>query len=279
MLFLEKKLPRKIKNSAYYKLIANPQIYLKVLIYRTLSIGLITLLTSLFVIWLDLEDYTIPTSMHSLIGLVIGLLLVFRTNTAYDRWWEGRKLISSLSSEISIITAKLDSLISVDSYSEIKNDNLKTQLKIFLTDLRDYLSLGEDNQTSMYFHLKQKDSLTQLFKTLNYLDGDNQSKNNINNSLIKIMEHSNQLERIKNTPIPLSYVFHIKISVLIYLLSLPFGMFHDLGLWSVPLVMLIHYIIAGVEIISTEIENPFAGNPNDLPIFKLFNIMIETLKS
>jgi putative membrane protein len=34
--------------------------------------------------------------MHSLIGLVIGLLLVFRTNTAYDRWWEGRKVIGSI---------------------------------------------------------------------------------------------------------------------------------------------------------------------------------------
>ena len=30
--------------------------------------------------------------MHSVLGFVISLLLVFRTNTAYDRWWEGRKL-------------------------------------------------------------------------------------------------------------------------------------------------------------------------------------------
>jgi putative membrane protein len=278
MFSIEKNIPKNIKNNTFYKLIANPQIYLKVLIYRTLGIGLITLLTSLFVIWLDLDNYTIPTSMHSLIGLVIGLLLVFRTNTAYDRWWEGRKIISSLSSEVSIITAKLGSIKTVDVYSDIKNDNLKTQIKVFLSDLRDYLIMGEDNQSSTYFHLNQRDSLERLFKTLNNLDADEHIKSTINNSLLKMMEYSNQLERIKNTPIPLSYVFHIKISVLIYLLSLPFGMFHDLGLWSVPLVMLIHYIIAGVEIISTEIENPFAGDPNDLPTTKLFKTMLETLK-
>jgi putative membrane protein len=34
--------------------------------------------------------------MHSLLGFVISLLLVFRTNTAYDRWWEGRRLWGEL---------------------------------------------------------------------------------------------------------------------------------------------------------------------------------------
>ena len=96
-------------------------------------------------------------------------------------------------------------------------------------------------------------------------------------SLNKLVEYSNGLERIKNTPIPLSYVFHIKISIYIYLFSLPFGIFHDLAIFAVPLVMLIYYIIAGVEIISNEIENPFANDPNDLPTVKLFNVMLKTL--
>ena len=99
------------------------------------------------------------------------------------------------------------------------------------------------------------------------------------NSLDKMSEHCNNLERIKNTPIPLSYVFHIKMSIFIYLITLPFGMFHDLGLWAVPMVMLIYYIIAGVEIISNEIENPFANNPNDLPTYKLFDVILKTLEN
>ena len=36
------------------------------------------------------------TVMHSLLGFAISMLLVFRTNTAYDRWWEGRKLWGAL---------------------------------------------------------------------------------------------------------------------------------------------------------------------------------------
>jgi predicted membrane chloride channel (bestrophin family) len=49
--------------------------------------------------------------------------------------------------------------------------------------------------------------------------------NAIYNSLGDILEYSSVLED-KNTPIPLSYVLHIKISILIYLFTLPFGMFH-----------------------------------------------------
>ena len=64
----------------------------------------------------------------------------------------------------------------------------------------------------------------------------------------------------------MSYALHIKVSVIIYILSLPFGLFNNLGMWSAVMVMFIYYIVAGIEIISKEIENPFYGDPNDLPI-------------
>ncbi len=242
--------------------------------------GLFTLMVWFVIKFFEFTSFTIPSAMHSLIGIVIGLLLVFRTNTAYDRWWDGRKIIASLSSEVSIVTAKLNTLnYSLNPYDNNRVVTLKKEMREFLLVLRNYLTVGEDNEHSVSFHLKQTESLEKLFKSVSYLKEDDNLKSMLNNSFIKMMEYSNQLERIKNTPIPLSYVFHIKISVMIYLLTLPFGMFHDLGIWAVPLVMLIYYIIAGVEIISSEIENPFAGDPNDLPTHKLFKTMLETLKS
>lgn len=271
----------KIKGNIFYLLFAKPNIYLKVLLYRTLGMGLFTFVVWYSIKYFELTSFTIPSAMHSLIGIVIGLLLVFRTNTAYDRWWDGRKIIASIASEVSIVTARLNSLrIShLDIYESDRVDEIKKQLNDFLLSLRNYLTIGQDNQHSLAFHVKQKNHLESLFRNVSYLKQDDNIKGMLNNSFLKLMEYSNQLERIKNTPIPLSYVFHIKVSVMIYLLTLPFGMFHDLGIWSVPLVMLIYYIIAGVEIISSEIENPFAGDPNDLPTHKLFKTMLETLKS
>src|SRR5690606_37846897 len=49
--------------------------------------------------------------MHSLLGFAISMLLVFRTNTAYDRWWEGRKLWGSLVNNSRNLAIKLSALL------------------------------------------------------------------------------------------------------------------------------------------------------------------------
>lgn len=276
---------KSIKRNIFYLLLANPNIYLKILLLRTFWIGVFTFIIGVIVKLMDWGSYTIPSSMHSLIGIVIGLLLVFRTNTAYDRWWDGRKIIGNLSSEVALIVARLNA-ISGNGYAYNFDERglfqrngriIKAELDIFLKTLCKYLISGRENKQSRIFHIAQNESIEKLLISLNMYNNTDHNLRGLHSSFGKILDYSNQLERIKNTPIPMSYVFHIKVSVLIYLITLPFGMFHDLGLWAVPLVMLIYYIIAGVEIISSEIENPFAGDPNDLPTEKLFNLMKETL--
>ena len=99
----------------------------------------------------------------------------------------------------------------------------------------------------------------------------------LENSVNTLLDNSNICERIKNTPIPMAYALHIKMSIFIYLITLPFGLFYDLGLWATPIVMVIFYMIAGIEIISNEIENPFAGDPNDLPVNELVDSIIKSI--
>lgn len=268
---------KNIKQNLFYRLLANPNVYLKVLLFRTIGVGIFTVLMSLTISFLHWDTYTIPASMHSLIGLVIGLLLVFRTNTAYDRWWEGRKLISTVAHEVDMISARLHAMSANDGGDDAALIEFKSSIISFLKMLRDYLNATEDGGTSSQFHLKQKKKIEKAMISLNNIKQDTIHTAGLLASLNKLVEYSNGLERIKNTPIPLSYVFHIKISIYIYLFSLPFGIFHDLAIFAVPLVMLIYYIIAGVEIISNEIENPFANDPNDLPTVKLFNVMLKTL--
>lgn len=266
---------KSVQNNFVFQIITNPNVYLKELIWRTLGLGLATFCIILAINYFNLESLTIPASMHSLIGIVIGLLLVFRSNTAYDRWWEGRKTISSISNEISVISARLN-VLKTDSNKEAL-DQIRTTLSKLLTSLRHYLKSGADGEESISFHIEQKKLIEEALITLNSLDQQDSNVDAISKSITKLIENSNTLERIKNTPIPLSYKFHIKISILMYLLTLPFGMFHELGIWATPLIMLVHYVISGVEIISNEIENPFADDPNDLPTEKLFNVIEKTL--
>ena len=55
----------------------------------------------------------IPT-LHSLLGFAISILLVFRTNTAYDRWWEGRKLWGALVNNSRNFAMKLNAFLELD---------------------------------------------------------------------------------------------------------------------------------------------------------------------
>lgn len=270
-----KKIKKNIQSSATYLLISKPNHYLKKLFLKTILIGFITISLIVIMHFFELESIKIPSTMHSLIGIVIGLLLVFRTTTAYERWWEGRKTIGLLSAEVGILSSKIDVL--KNENNKEKTIYLKKCIENFLTDLSNYLELSDNGQESKSFHLSQKVKIQKSAIALRDIELDNSYYQSIDNSLYKMLEFSNSLERIKNTPIPLSYVLHIKVSIMIYLMTLPFGLFHDLGIWATPIVMVVYYIIAGVEIISNEIENPFAGEPNDLPVKKLFSSMIDTL--
>ena len=282
-----KKLSKIKKNNLLYLIITQPDIYFLKLFFRTLSIGVVTLILSLIYIHTELHNTVkIPTAMHGLIGFVLGLLLVFRTNTAYDRWWEGRKSISSISTAISFFCIKLKASIDNKESIEYKDGLkiIKENLSGFLINLKTYLVHTEDVHVfhvSDSFHKLQMKYMLNVLVSLHKMDKDgliaSREVSMLENSVKDLLEHSNSCERIKNTPIPVAYALHIKISILIYLLTLPFGLFYDMGVWSTPVIMLVYYLIAGIDIISNEIENPFAGDPNDLPVEALVDSIIGSI--
>lgn len=223
-------------NSWLIKLLATPKIYFYAIALRALGIGFITIILNFIYLNTWLHDVKIPTIFHSLIGFVVALMLVFRTNTAYDRWWEARKILDNLYSNLFIVNAR---------YNVPKSEIME-----MLDNLFKHLRNGEHYTPIREFYSKIVD--------LNVFES---------RDLILNIE---SLCRIKKTPIPTSYSLHIKICIFIYLLTLPFGIFVDLGYWSTLLVMVLFYVVAGIEIISTEIEDPFKGDPNDLPIDRIF---------
>ena len=212
------------------------------------------LIYELFIKYFHISQQTIPSTLHSLIGIVLGLLLVFRTNTAYDRWWEARKIFSSIHSIYLYIRTRCpnnenirNSLNSINDliFRYVSDDVTEESVKIKEEFIKEYCNLSE--------MIAKSDCTPSVHGILEKKLGD-------------LLDFFTSLERIKDTPIPYSYSFHIKISIFSYLVTLPFGLFYGLGVWSIPLIMILFFIIAGIDIISSEIENPFRGDPNDLPI-------------
>lgn len=241
-------------------LFTKPKLYLYNLLKRTIIIGIFLFIVfEIFKYFNIAQSQMIPTSLHSLIGLVIGLLLVFRTNTAYDRWWEARRVFASIHATFIYIRVKFRN-------SKDKNKtNALACLNKLNADIFKYVSANEGSESIQIKEEFIKDYvlLTDAISQEGFVSS---IYGSLEKKLVDILEGFASLERIKDTPIPMSYSFHIKLSIFLFLLSLPFGMFFELGLWSIPCVMVLFFIIAGIEIISNEIENPFKGDPNDLPI-------------
>lgn len=226
----------------------------------------------------DQNDYlkNIPL-MHGILGFVISLLLVFRTNTAYDRWWEGRKLWGALVNNSRNFAIKLSAIL--------KDEN---DLKFFRKFIPGYANI-------LYKHLNNSETAKQLFDDVDLeLDHHKHKPNQVkkimfqkindlydakkitgdqliilNAELVAFTDICGACERIKNTPIPYSYSAFIKKFIFFYIMTLPFGYSLSLGYYVVPVVMFIFYVLASLELIAEEIEDPFGDDENDLPIKKI----------
>jgi len=219
---------------------------------------------------------------HQLLGFVLSLLLVFRTNTAYDRWWEGRKLWGSLVNNSRNLAIKLNALLSFDDETERKF--FGRMIPLFATVLRDHLSLETTRlalDSEEHPELANLDNnkhvpnqvaslitrrIYRLYKE-NKISGDELIT--LNSEVQSFTDICGACERIKNTPIPYSYSSFVKKFIVIYVITLPFGFVFDLGYFVVPVVAFIFYVLASLELIAEEVEDPFGGDQNDLPTEKI----------
>jgi putative membrane protein len=210
--------------------------------------------------------------MHSLLGFVISMLLVFRTNTSYDRWWDGRKLLGALTNVSRNLAIKIKAL----NLSEEENTFFKYAIPKYGFALKEHL------RERQYFG---KDSF------LIEIDGGKHIPNQVAASIVSriyALQAANKIsqeqliilnadasqftdicggcERIRNTPIPYSYSAFVKKFIFIYVLTLPIGWVFSLGYFVVPIVPFFLYVLASLELIAEEIENPFGFDANDLPV-------------
>jgi putative membrane protein len=216
--------------------------------------------------------------MYSLLGFVISLLLVFRTNTAYERWWEGRKLWGSLVNCTRNLALKNEAFLA--AYPEEK-DYIRSLLIHFPYALKNHLrnvsSMNESELSDLFkiTDLKDRKHLplhisSLLYQRIAMLEKENKISGEqmivLNQDAQQWMEICGACERIKNTPIPFSYSAFLKKFIFVYVITLPFTYAPVLGWYAVPIVMFIFYVLASLEIIAEEIENPFGTDANDLPL-------------
>lgn len=222
--------------------------------------------------------------MHSLLGFAISMLLVFRTNTAYDRWWEGRKLWGGLVNNSRNLALKLTVMLGeadiaertffrklIPSFADALHNHLrseKTRVALFAEDTHHPVLKNIDTEK----HIPNQVILL-IFKKVQQLYNDKKINGEqliiLNAELQSFTEICGACERIKNTPIPYSYSVFIKKFIFFYIMTLPFGYVFTLGYYVIPVVAFIFYVLASLELIAEEIEDPFGSDENDVPTDKL----------
>lgn len=247
------------------------------------SIGL-AILSSTFC-YFHFEEYIKLRStmaMHSLLGFVISLLLVFRTNTAYDRWWEGRRLWGDL------VNNSRNLMLKITAFLPEKEKERKKIFAILISNfafaLKEHLRGGYKEEelhecASLSFnelravkHIPNRISL-QIYKEADQLVKEGiiteERLLSISDELRSFTNITGACERIRKTPIPYSYSVFIKRIIFIYIVTLPLGLIADLKWATVPIVLFVFYAFAGLELLAEEIEDPFGLERNDLPTEEL----------
>lgn len=212
---------------------------------------------------LELRFKSTP-ALHASLGMVISLLLVFRTNTAYERWWEGRKIWGSLVNHSRNLCIKLKTMVEgveqekeliklIKSYPIV----LKEHLRDRVTDLApadvhqpNYLTI-ELGKWIQKFYKSGKISGEQLII--------------LHQDISALSDICGGCERIRKTPIPYSYSLFLKKFIFAYIMTMPFGFIRDFGYGIIPAVVFFFYVLASLELIAEEIEDPFGEDANDLP--------------
>lgn len=217
------------------------------------------------------------TIMHGMLGFVISLLLVFRTNTAYDRWWEGRKLWGALVNNSRNFAIKLSVMLK----EENDRNYFRKMIPAYASILHKHLNNSETGQQLFdnldleidHHNHKPNQVAKMLFQKIDTLYDSQKISGDqlivLNSEIQSFTDICGACERIKNTPIPYSYSAFIKKFIFFYVMTLPFGYAFSLGYYTAPVVVFIFYVLASLELIAEEIEDPFGSDENDLPTRKI----------
>ena len=253
---------------------------MKKIVHSTLLVGAAMGLISYLVIDVFyLTFWKIETGVFSLLGIVLSILLVFRTNSAYDRWWEGRQQWGLLVNNCRNLAVLLQAAL--PATDETSRQYMATHITNFCIALKDHLRTGVNLKELIRVSPEEHTIYATKVHLPNYISSQIQSliqdrfrRGDITGEdLLNLKTHTQAFldvagacERIKKTPIPFSYNVYLKLYITVYTLVLPFGLIPDFGYAGILIIMFIFFAFIGIELMAEEIEDPFGLDCNDLPL-------------
>jgi ion channel-forming bestrophin family protein len=255
-------------------------------ILLTASIGLLgSLLFSRY-------NIRLPNTAHTLLAVALGLLLVFRTNASYDRYWEGRRILGGIVNRSRNLLRQATSYLEgQDEATQESRRELRRLTIVFYALLRQYLRKERDldalgapltpEEKSALAPIKVRPNLA--IHWLSALLMSNLKAGRLTEERLRLLDENvtelvelwGNAERILKTPIPFAYAQHIKGFSAIFCFTVPFALVESMKFFTPLASAVIAYGMFGIDEIGVELEDPFGDDPNDLPL----DAMAETIQN
>jgi ion channel-forming bestrophin family protein len=232
-----------------------------------------------------IESAIIPLSVPMVLGTVLSLLLAFKANQAYDRWWEARIIWGAIVNDSRTLTRQLLSFIS-DPFVSVKVLNFQerfTQRQIAWCfslgqSLRNHCPIrGQEKYLSkeelafISRHENVPNALLQIHaKDLKYaLEAgwiNKFQQITMDETLTKLCDSMGKCERIKNTVFPTTFSLYIHFTLFFFVLLLPFALIDVFGVLEIPMVIAIATTFFLIEKMTIHLQDPFENRPTDTPV-------------
>ncbi|MCF0069040.1 hypothetical protein LZD49_01070 [Dyadobacter sp. CY261] len=244
-----------------------------------------------------ITNISIPMTVHSVLGTIISLLLAFRSNQAYDRWWEARIIWGAIVNDSRTFARQILSLVEdpleperIDGFKKrmikrqiawcyalgkgLRKDDPMPMISKFVSEdeveyLKDY-----DNKHVGIIQLHARD-LNNALKQ-GWVNPYQQVE--LDQTLTRLCDHMGKSERIKNTVFPATYSLYIHLALHFFILLLPFGLVQLFGFLMVPVLVVITACFFLIEKMAIHLQDPFENKPTDTPVLSISRNIERDLK-
>ncbi|MXV51433.1 hypothetical protein GS399_10670 [Pedobacter sp. HMF7647] len=227
-------------------------------------------------------ELIIPNTEIAILGTALSILMGFRVNAAYDRWWEARKIWGSVVNQSRTLTREVIVFLKhTPDVEKLRDDIVYNQIAFVYA--MNYKLRDKSTETVVKKFLKEPDATTVLVAKnvpnailLNNLSKINDVRRqadfsdylfiNIEETFTTLTNNLGEAERIKNTPFPVPYSYFSFLLVHIFGCLIPFGLVDELGYITIAMTILVAFIFLVIERIAFEIQNPFENGHNDIAL-------------
>ncbi len=245
--------------------------------------------------------FEVPLSIVGILGTALAILLGFRNASAYERWWEARRIWGEIVNESRTLTRQVLTIVDPENVSpelwkESSNIVHRQIAWIYALKLQLHEKTDEqlwENEVKPLVSKKEYATVTSLSNKatqLMMMQGraikkinsehtlDTYSYIQMDDTLTRLTNLQGGCERIKNTPLPKPYDYYTLVFLYIFVTLLPFGIMNELqnqhlSFLVFPVSIVVSWIFYQIYVLGKVLSNPFNNMPTDIPLNALCRII------